>query len=169
MPTNNTHATLPASPATTSTLAELHDLDMSIAWLDHRLETTNAPASDAPHDLRGVAQRDRVSMSDQLAEREAKRDRPDAELFGAASDYDGYATESDVEEDGQSSDDDSGYGGDVDSDDAQGQLPPVRRRVSPPLEHHEYRVVSPLPTFLQNRGESPLSVVRFGEILTLPA
>ncbi|EKM50299.1 uncharacterized protein PHACADRAFT_264910 [Phanerochaete carnosa HHB-10118-sp] len=159
MPMNNTHATSPASPATTSTLAELHDLHRSTAWPDSWLETTNAPASDAPHDLRGVVQRDRVGMSDQLAERETKRDRLDAELFGAAGDYDGYATESNVEEDGQSSDDDSGYGGDIDSDGAQGQLPPVRRRVSPPLEHREYRVVSSPPTFLQNRGESPLSVV----------
>ncbi|EKM48797.1 uncharacterized protein PHACADRAFT_266094 [Phanerochaete carnosa HHB-10118-sp] len=93
---NNIHATSPASPATTSTLTESHDLHRSTAWPDFWLETTNAPASDAPHDLRGVAQRNRVSMSDLLAE----KDRLDAELFSAASDCDGYATESDVEEDG---------------------------------------------------------------------
>ncbi|EKM47978.1 uncharacterized protein PHACADRAFT_203422, partial [Phanerochaete carnosa HHB-10118-sp] len=146
---NNTRATSPVLPATTSRLAEL---DTSIAWLDHWLETTNGPASDAPPGLRGIAQRDRVDMSDLHAEREEKRDLLDAELFDFASDHDGYVAESDVEENGQSSDDESGYDGDGDSDGAHGQLLPVRRRVSPPLEHREYRVVSPPPAFLQNRA-----------------
>ncbi|EKM48009.1 uncharacterized protein PHACADRAFT_203372 [Phanerochaete carnosa HHB-10118-sp] len=145
----HTRATSPVLPATTSRLAEL---DTSIAWLDHWLETTNGPASDAPPGLRGVAQRDRVDMSDLHAEKEEERDLLDAELFDSTSDHDGYATESDVERNGQSSDDESGYDGDDDSDDAHGQLLLVRRLVSPPLEHSEYRVVSPPPIFLQNRA-----------------
>ncbi|EKM50296.1 uncharacterized protein PHACADRAFT_201135 [Phanerochaete carnosa HHB-10118-sp] len=90
-------------------------------------------------------------MSDVHAQKESERDRVRAEPFGTASGDDGYATESDVEEDDQSGDKESGYGGDDDSDDAQNQLLPVRRRVSPPPEHREYHVVSPPPTFLQNR------------------
>ncbi|EKM48645.1 uncharacterized protein PHACADRAFT_202566 [Phanerochaete carnosa HHB-10118-sp] len=120
------------SPATASTLAELHDLDRSIAWLDHWLKVTTALASDAPPDpeLRGVVRRKLIAMSDVHAQKESERYRVRAEPFGAASGDDGYATESDVEEDDQSGDKESGYGGDDDSDDAQNQLLPVRRRPS---------------------------------------
>ncbi|EKM48301.1 uncharacterized protein PHACADRAFT_202987, partial [Phanerochaete carnosa HHB-10118-sp] len=183
---DNTRATSSASPATTSRLAEIHTLNTEIAWLRRWLKVTTALASDAPPDLRGVAQRKLVAMSDLLADREARRDRLDVEQFGAASDHDGYATEPDVEEDGRSSDnendysgdesdysgdesgysgdesgysgDESGYSGDDDSDDAHGQLLPVRRLVSPPPQHREYRVISPPPTFLQNRATARSSL-----------
>ncbi|EKM48397.1 uncharacterized protein PHACADRAFT_202865 [Phanerochaete carnosa HHB-10118-sp] len=161
MSPNSARATSPASPDTTSTLASLHELDRPIAPL----------ASDAPPELQGVAQRKLIDISDMRAQKESGRDRVRAELFGAASGHDGHVTESDVEADGQSSDDDSGAGSDDDSDDAQGQLLPVRRHVSPPLEHFEYRVVSPPSTFPQNwvlgsRRMSPNTTAKHPETTT---
>ncbi|EKM49063.1 uncharacterized protein PHACADRAFT_202055 [Phanerochaete carnosa HHB-10118-sp] len=154
MSPNSAHATSLASLDTTSTLADLHVLDRSIARLYHWLKVTSPLASDAPPKLKGRAQRKLIAISNMHAQKESKRDQVRTELFGAASGHDGHVTESGVGEDGQSSDDDSGASSDDDSgarqQHTQDQLLPVRRRVSPPLEHCEYRVMSPPPTFPQN-------------------
>ncbi|EKM48899.1 uncharacterized protein PHACADRAFT_265999 [Phanerochaete carnosa HHB-10118-sp] len=145
-----------------STLEDLYALEDSVEWLDRLLAALHDLAPDAPPDLRGVAQRNLVTISDLHVEKESERDRVAAELYGAnPSDHDGYATEPDVEEDGRLGDDESGYsgdddrdgGGDDDNGDAQGQPLPVHQRVSPLPDHRAYRVVNPPPTFLKNRGE----------------
>ncbi|EKM50306.1 uncharacterized protein PHACADRAFT_201145 [Phanerochaete carnosa HHB-10118-sp] len=166
MSPNSAHATSLASLDTTSTLAELHVLDRSIARLYHWLKVTSPLTSDAPPKLKGRAQRKLIAISNMHTQKESKRDQVRTKLFGAASGHDGHVTESGVGEDGQSSDDDSGASSDDDSgarqQHAQDQLLPVRRRVSPPLEHRKYRVMSPPPTFPQNWDEFRLSDIRFG-------
>ncbi|EKM50279.1 uncharacterized protein PHACADRAFT_201118 [Phanerochaete carnosa HHB-10118-sp] len=143
------------------TLEDLYALEESVEWLDRLLAALHDLALDAPPDLRGVAQRNLVTISDLHVEKESEWDRVAAELYGAdPSDHDSYATETDVEEDGQLSDEGSSHDGDSDSDDdgdddtgdVQGQFLPVRLHLSPPPEHREYRVMSPPPTFLENRA-----------------